>query len=110
MSTHGPAYDEKKDGSRLRQQRDKIKTLMLDGEWRSLSEVAHTLRFPEASISAQLRHLRKSEFGGFIVEKRRRDRAPGTWEYHVTDPQLSFDSEGQGSFLLPITKPAMWGH
>jgi hypothetical protein len=50
-------------------------------------------RYGEASISAQLRHLRKPSFGGFRVEKRRREgedtaanaktAAPGKWEYRI---------------------------
>jgi hypothetical protein len=38
---------------------------------------------PPASVSAQLRHLRKPRFGGFTVEKRYlRD---GLYTYRVTD-------------------------
>ncbi len=40
--------------------------------WMTLEELAHKTRYPEASISAQLRHLRKAQHGGFVVEKRRR--------------------------------------
>ena len=40
--------------------------------WMTLEVLAHKTRYPEASISAQLRHLRKAEHGGFVVEKRRR--------------------------------------
>ena len=40
--------------------------------WMTLEELAHKTRYPEASISAQLRHLRKAQNGGFEVEKRRR--------------------------------------
>ncbi len=40
--------------------------------WMTLEELAHKTRYPEASISAQLRHLRKAQHGGFEVEKRRR--------------------------------------
>ena len=40
--------------------------------WMTLEELAHKTRYPEASISAQLRHLRKPQHGGFVVEKRRR--------------------------------------
>ena len=40
--------------------------------WMTLGELAKKTQFPEASISAQLRHLRKPGHGGFHVEKRRR--------------------------------------
>jgi hypothetical protein len=60
-------------------------------EWMTLGELAKNTDFPEASISAQLRHLRKKEHGGYRVEKRVReaDEAPRTgvkemvWEYRV---------------------------
>jgi hypothetical protein len=40
--------------------------------WMTLEELARKTKFPEASISAQLRHLRKEEYGSYLVEKRRR--------------------------------------
>jgi hypothetical protein len=59
--------------------------------WLTLDELAKLTHYPPASISAQLRHLRKPEFGGFAVEKRPREfgRAMrgeefGTvWEYQL---------------------------
>jgi hypothetical protein len=59
--------------------------------WMTLEELAHKTRYPEASISAQLRHLRKAQHGGFEVEKRRRLWAETTrpsahekvWEYQM---------------------------
>ena len=59
--------------------------------WMTLEELARKTKFAEASISAQLRHLRKAEHGAFEVEKRRRtcDEALRTntrervWEYQV---------------------------
>lgn len=87
MSTYGPAYDEHIDGPRVEKQHEAIRDLMLDGAWRSLSEIAALSGYPEASISAQLRHLRKERFGSYVVEKRRRGETPGgTWEYSVRPP------------------------
>ena len=40
-----------------------------DGEWKTLAEIAAKTGIPEACVSANLRHLRKAEFGGYIVEK-----------------------------------------
>jgi len=40
--------------------------------WLTLEELAKLTHYPPASISAQLRHLRKQEFGGYEVEKRQR--------------------------------------
>jgi hypothetical protein len=67
------------------------------GLWLTLGEIAEATQFAEASISAQLRHLRKPRHGGHRVEKRRRGRArkaaarkicdrrrgPVIWEYRV---------------------------
>jgi len=71
------------------------------GSWLTLAEIAEATEFAEASISAQLRHLRKAHHGGFHVEKRRRQavrgaatmrkirdarRGPMIWEYRVLPP------------------------
>jgi hypothetical protein len=44
----------------------------LRNNWLTLGEIADVTEFGEASISAQLRHLRKPRYGRFRVEKRRR--------------------------------------
>lgn len=87
MSTFGPAYDEKIDGKRIKKQHEVIRDFMLRhwNHWHTLGYLSLTLDYPEASISAQLRHLRKPKFGGYIVEKRRR-AGSGTWEYRVRRP------------------------
>ena len=71
------------------------------GVWLTLGEIAAATEFGEASISAQLRHLRKAHHGGYRVEKRRRwparapaatrkihdaRRGPVIWEYRVQPP------------------------
>jgi hypothetical protein len=53
--------------------RDLMTDASLRGDWLTLAEIAECTEFGEASISAQLRHLRKPRFGGFRVEKRRRE-------------------------------------
>jgi hypothetical protein len=48
--------------------------------------------YGEASISAQLRHLRKPQYGAFVVEKRQREAAEvlcgvehgPVWEYRLS--------------------------
>ena len=55
-------------------------------EWKTLVEIHRALEFPESSISAQLRHLRKTQFGSFQVQKRRRNGSKGTWEYRIFPP------------------------
>ena len=59
--------------------------------WMTLEELARKTKFPETSISAQLRHLRKEAHGAYRVEKRRREWQEAlktntkekVWEYQV---------------------------
>lgn len=79
----------------LRKQREVIRDVMLSAgqcaTWLTLDELAKLTHYPPASISAQLRHLRKPEYGAFAVVKRCRSvnkamRAEGfgaLWEYSV---------------------------
>ena len=79
----------------LRKQREVIRDVMLSAgqcaTWLTLDELAKLTNYPPASISAQLRHLRKPEHGAFAVVKRCRSvnkamRAEGfgaLWEYSV---------------------------
>jgi hypothetical protein len=64
------------DPEELKTQVEVIRDVMLSASdcdtWLTLREIAEMTRFGEASISAQLRHLRKPIFGGFRVQKRRR--------------------------------------
>jgi hypothetical protein len=55
--------------------------------WVTLAELAGKTKFPPASISAQLRHLRKSRYGGWMVEKRRREWLTEelVWEYRLAE-------------------------
>jgi hypothetical protein len=82
-------------GEHMPTQLDVVRQVMLLAaqydSWMTLEELARKTRFPEPSISAQLRHLRKAEHGAFTVAKRRRmgDEALRTnarervWEYQV---------------------------
>ena len=79
---NGPEYIPALDHKRLSTQNDKIRDLMLDGKWRTLDEIEFALNYPQASISSQLRHLKKSRFGGFTLKKQRRTLA-GLWEYQL---------------------------
>lgn len=83
---NGPAYDPALDRDRLSGQIQRIFELVRDGQWRTLSEIAATTGDPEASVSAQLRHLRKPRFGAYVVEKRRRGlETAGLWEYRLLE-------------------------
>lgn len=84
---NGPYYDPSEDDERLTKQHDRIKRVMLDGVWRSLKDIAKLTRDPQASISAQLRHLRKRRFGNWNVETRARgSREDGLYEYRLLPP------------------------
>jgi hypothetical protein len=60
----------------LRRQRDVLCDVMLAAgqceTWLTLHELARLTGYGEASVSAQLRHLRKPEYGGFVVDKQQR--------------------------------------
>jgi len=88
-----PARQRERD-YRLRTQLETIREVMLSAaqrdSWLTLWEIAAITHYGEASISAQLRHLRKPAFGSYVVEKRRRegDAAEGRpawagWEYKL---------------------------
>lgn len=67
---NGSDYQPARDNARLAGQMLRVFNLMQDGEWRTLREIADATGAPEASASAQLRHLKKPRFGGHTVEKR----------------------------------------
>ena len=76
-------------------QRELVRDLMVvsrrHGLWLTLRQLARLTGYGEASISAQLRHLRKPQYGAYIVRKRccngghiGRDGDRGTiWEYKL---------------------------
>ena len=66
----GSDYVPARDNKRLGNQLTKIFELMKDGVYRSLHEIAGITGEPEASISAELRHLRKVRFGSHTVNKK----------------------------------------
>jgi hypothetical protein len=83
----GETYEHDSDHARLMKQLDRVRELMLDGAWRTLAEISAATGDPAASVSAQLRHLRKERFGGFTVDKRSRgDRSAGLFEYKLRKP------------------------
>lgn len=86
MHFDGPVH--KSEEGRLKKQHETIRDILFGGQWLTLKELSQMTGYPEASISAQLRHLRKERFGAFIIEKRRVDGlASGLWEYHLSGRQ-----------------------
>ena len=83
---NGSDYVPEKDDVRLRGQIARVYELMKDGQWRTLAEIAEDTGDPPASISAQLRHLRKKRFGEHTVNKRARgEREAGLFEYQLEE-------------------------
>ncbi len=80
----GPDYDPKYDHDRLTGQILRVFTCMFSGRWMTLDEIACETGDPHASVSAQLRHLRKEKFGSHTVNKQiRGDRSNGLYEYQM---------------------------
>jgi len=87
----GSNYEAKFDEARLTGQIERVYNAMKDGEWRTLSEIQTRImemtrkNDGEASISAQLRNLKKKDFGKHTLEKRSRgERVSGLYEYKLT--------------------------
>lgn len=82
-------------GIPFRTQRGVLCDVMLSatecGAWLTLAELTKLTHYPPASISAQLRHLRKPQYGAHVVEKRRREMEEvgrieergAVWEYRL---------------------------
>lgn len=65
----GSDYLPIRDDERLTGQLRRLWKAMSDGCWWTLKELAQATGDPEASLSAQMRHLRKDRFGRHTVEK-----------------------------------------
>ena len=87
---NGSDYVPKRDNERLNGQIKRIHALMIDGLPRPLSQIASVTGDPEASVSAQLRNLKKERFGGYRLEKDYKGN--GLFAYLVLPPIPS----GQG--------------
>ena len=99
-------------------QREVLRDTMLKatgyGLWLTLREVARLTLFGEASISAQLRHLRKRKHGGFRVEKRRRisaeirrtGRLAPVWEYQLRGGRRSRIASATSDPRRPVLRAA----
>lgn len=78
----GPTFKgstvEAQDVPRLSRQLDRVRDLMSDGKWRTLSCIALLCHGSEPSVSARLRDLRRE---GFTVSRER--ITGGLWKYRV---------------------------
>ena len=79
----GVTINDERDNGRLQAQLQCVKAAMLiRHRWWTLAELAGTTGYPEASVSARLRDLRKAKFGGYTVERKYVER--GLWAYRVS--------------------------
>lgn len=83
----GSDVDMNRDAKRLTGQILDIYNLMKDGEWRTLGGIEAATGHGQASVSAQLRNLRKRDFGLHTIEKRHLGR--GLYEYCLIVDKVS---------------------
>ena len=86
---NGPEYKPNRDYTRLKNQIGRVFKIMKDQNWRTLNDIStatslhtsHGQPDPVASVSAQLRHLRKKRFGSHTVN--RKHVSNGLFEYQL---------------------------
>ena len=86
---NGPEYKPNRDYTRLSNQIGRVFKVMEDQKWRTLNDIStatsshtsHGQPDPVASVSAQLRHLRKNRFGGHTVN--RKHSLNGLYKYQL---------------------------
>ena len=93
--------------------RDVLLSATLCGSWLTLRELSQITQFGETSISAQLRHLRKPKYGGYVVEKRVRRglivsdlEHRAIWEYRLMPRVRGGAQRRWTSKALPCNAPA----
>lgn len=92
----GSVYQPRHDRARLAVQIERIRGYMVGGQWRTLREIKASLEtlyapsvFPESSISAQLRNLKKPPYSLQLLKRRRvgvHGPGAGIWEYRLLPP------------------------
>jgi hypothetical protein len=78
----GETFDPAKDSARLGRLMAAVFDCMKDGSWWTLRALSDRTGGAEASVSARIRDLRKTRFGGYEV-RRRRIGDTGRWEYQL---------------------------
>ena len=77
----GDDYVSRRDKPRLTLQIHQVRMYMENNDWLSVKQISDDLNFPEASVSAQIRNLRKEKFGNRIGE--RRYQGNGLYEFKL---------------------------
>ena len=81
MQFKGTTFSASKDGKRLARQLESVKALLLDGQWRTLSQISEATGAPEASASARIRDCANKL--GMKKERRRVPGGNGLHEYRL---------------------------
>lgn len=100
---NGSDYSHDRDAPRLTEQIQRVFTVLSDRNWHALSHIAMLTGDPEASISAQIRHLRKARFGGWEIEKKHMGN--GLYLYRLTGERLEPTTQPP-SDLIPLPPAA----
>ena len=103
MPFDGDTYHRNLDAPRLVTQLEAVQVILQSGKWYTLSQLTQRVmstthhRATEPAISARLRDLRKTKFGGHQIE-RLRTNTPGLFRYRLK--QAPKDRQGT-LFALP---------
>jgi len=78
MQYEGQGFDgetivPEEDNPRLGKQIERVYKAVKDGMWHSLASIARKTGAPESSVSARLRDLRKTKFGGYTIDRKRHE-------------------------------------
>lgn len=104
----GETYDAKRDKPALTAQLDHVRSHMISRPgWHTLEEIAAAVGLKTgvkpstASVSARLRDLRKTGFGGYMIERRIREGSSRLWEYHLDFPNAAAKSNTPNAGVSP---------
>lgn len=81
-------------------QRKEVFSVMKDGHWRTLMQLDYLLghKFLTTSISARLRDFRKTQYGGYQVERRAMGDSTRTFEYRLLPPAPRIEPHQESLF------------
>lgn len=77
------------DVARLETQLERVRHVLLavKGRWVTLGALRSVVGGSDSGVSARVRDLRKAQFGGYTVERRRLPN--GVWQYRIPWPPAS---------------------
>ena len=87
----GETYAKHLDETRLDTQIAKVYRMMKRSSWTSLAVLSTQCDCSEASVSARLRDLRKPQWGGHDIDKKRMEG--GLWAYKMTSDKPLLDGK-----------------